>query len=279
MKKLSFVAAIMCGLAVTSCQKSEAVTSMPQTEEVTITFGMPYEQQAMTRAAKSIAEVVTRLDVWIVDGTDTIKVNQTSATQGFGTVQATLDNRKTYKVIAVGHKADGPATIADGIISWPDDKVIHTLYYTGEISPAETTNLSAEMTRIVAAFVITTTDAVPTEAKKMRFTLSDVWNRWSIAAGATNKLDRTAEVSISSTKPDGTASFIVYAICTDAETTHTVTVQALDASDGVVQSRTFSGVTLRNGYKTTYRGKFFIDEDVSAGFTIAEWNEYDVVDF
>ena len=58
-----------------------------------------------------------------------------------------------------------------------------------------------------------------------------------------------------------------------------VTVTALDENDQEVQMRTFTNVPLRNGYKTTYRGTFFIDTPVTSGFTVNEWNEYDVVDF
>ena len=279
MKKLSFVAAIVCSLAVTSCTKTEEVTSMPQTEEVTITFGKPYEQQAMTRAAKSIAEVCTHLDVWIEHEGDVIDIHQSSSDADFGTITAVLDKRYTYTINAVAHKCDGDATLSDGVISFPDDKVTHAMVYQGTVSPATTTSLSAEMTRIVAQFKLETTDAIPDEAKKMRFTITDVYNRWNVSTGGTNKLDRTSEVNIGSKRADGTAVFSVYAIVTDAETTHTVTVSALDANDAVLQTRTFAGVTLRNGYRTTYRGAFFIDTDFTSTFTVADWTDYDTVDF
>ena len=37
--------------------------------------------------------------------------------------------------------------------------------------------------------------------------------------------------------------------------------EALDANDALLQSRTFTNVPLRNGYKTTYRGTFFGEGD------------------
>ena len=135
------------------------------------------------------------------------------------------------------------------------------------------------MTRIVANFKLETTDAIPDDAKKMRFTISDVYNRWNVSTGATNKLDRTSEINIGKKNNDGTAQFAVYAITTNAETTHTVTVSALDANDAVLQTRTFSGVTLRNGYKTSYKGQFFTDQDFTSSFVVADWSEYDTVDF
>ena len=290
MKKL-LIAAMIAGLAC-SCAKDEPaqtpetdiVIGQPEWDDtITISFARPYEITPMgsprTRTATSIATICTHLDVWIINGTDTTSVHQSSTDAGFGTVQAVLDKRKTYQLYAVAHKCDGDATLADGIIAFPDDKVTHSMIYTGSVSPATAATLSAEMTRIVGQFRLETTDAIPDEAKKMRFTITDVWNRWNVSTGATNKLDRTSEMNISSKKADGTAIFSVYAITSDAETTHTVTISALDANDQPIQSRTFSGVKLRNGYRTTYKGAFFIDADFSSSFTIDDWNDYDTVDF
>ena len=284
---------LLAGLVIVGCQKEEPeVTNLnPETETpdwdkdtITISFS-PYtitpmeSRQATTRATTSIASVCTHLDVWIEHEGDVIDIHQSSTDANFGTITAVLDKRYTYTINAVAHKCDGDATLSDGVISFPDDKVTHAMVYQGTVSPATTTSLSAEMTRIVAQFKLETTDAIPDEAKKMRFTISDVYNRWNVSTGATNKLDRTSDMNISSKKADGTAIFSVYAITTDAETTHTVTVSALDANDAVLQTRTFTGVTLRNGYKTSYRGQFFTDQDFTSSFVVADWSEYDTVDF
>ena len=284
---------LLAGLVIVGCQKEEPeVTNLnPETETpdwdkdtITISFS-PYtitpmeSRQATTRATTSIASICTHLDVWIEHEGDVIDIHQSSTDANFGTITAVLDKRYTYTINAVAHKCDGDATLSDGVISFPDDKVTHAMVYQGTVSPATTTSLSAEMTRIVAQFKLETTDAIPDEAKKMRFTITNVWNRWNVSTGATNKLDRTSDMNISSKKADGTAIFSVYAITTDAETTHTVTVSALDANDAVLQTRTFTGVTLRNGYKTSYRGQFFTDQDFTSSFVVADWSEYDTVDF
>ena len=281
---------LLAGLAIVGCQKEEPeVTNItPETETpdwdkdtITISFS-PYTitpMESRTRATTSIASVCTHLDVWIEHEGDVIDIHQSSTDANFGTITAVLDKRYTYTINAVAHKCDGDATLSDGVISFPGDKVTHSMVYQGTVSPATTTSLSAEMTRIVAQFKLETTDAIPDEAKKMRFTISDVYNRWNVSTGATNKLDRTSDMNISSKKADGTAIFSVYAITTDAETTHTVTVSALDANDAVLQTRTFTGVTLRNGYKTSYRGQFFTDQDFTSSFVVADWSEYDTVDF
>ena len=246
--------------------------------EVRLTFS-PYEVTAMNapsrRAATSIASVVNHLDVWLYEsGAEVTAVHQSSSDDGFGSISVTLDKTKTYTLYAVGHKADG-ATLSDGVISFTDDKVSHSMFYTTTFSPATTTELSCLMQRIVADFHLEITDDIPASCKSFRFTVNGIFDRWNVSTGGTHSLDRVSTISYG-----GTSSiFNVYAIVTDASTTHDITVEALDANSDVIQTRTFTNVPLRNGYKTTYRGTFFIDTPATASFLVDDWSEYDAVDF
>lgn len=247
-------------------------------QEVTLTF-TPYEVEAMTRAATSIASVVTRLDVWITDGETTTAIHQSSEDADFGTVTATLDKTKTYTLYAVGHKASDAATLADGVITWPEDKVTHSMYYTTTFSPATATSLSCLMQRIVAQFRMETTDAIPSDMKKIQIVISDVFDRWSVTTGGTHQVNRTYTINITSTAQDRTVALNVFAIVTDAQTLHTVTVTGFDADDGVVLTpRTFADVPLKNGYRTTYRGALR-DATTTGTFTVDDWNDLETVNF
>ena len=278
MNKCVMMAAIaaVC-VACSSDNGEEPVRNQGETAEVVLTFS-PYEQTAMTRAATSVATVVTHLDVWITDGTTTQDIHQTSSDADFGSLSVTLDKTKTYTLYAVAHKAES-ATLADGVITFADDKVTHAMYYSTTFSPATTTSISCLMNRIVADFRLEITDDVPAECKKIRFTISDVFDRWSVTSGGTHQLNRVSTINYGGTS----AIFNVYAITTDAQTLHTVTVEALDADGNALvpaQGKVFTDVPLRNGYKTTYRGAVFTKQEVTSAFTVEnDWQEYDVVDF
>lgn len=269
---------MLTAIVLAACSSDEELKNESTT--VTINFS-PYDVEPMTRAAVSIADVVTRLDIWITDGSTTTDMHQSSSDAGFGSLAVTLDKTKTYTLYAVAHKCASAATLTEGVISFPDDKVTHSMFYTTTFSPATTTNLTCLMNRIVAQFRIETTDAVPAAAKKIQITINDVFDRWNVSSGGTHSLDRSSTVNITSTANDGTVAINVFAIVTDAQTAHTVTVTALDENDAEVQSaRVFADVPLRNGYRTTYRGALFIDTGFAGTFTVEnDWNEYDVVDF
>ena len=274
---------LMAAAVVAACSNtdySEYTDNSAHSHKVTLTFS-PYQQEAMTRSAVSIADVVNHLDVWLYEsGSEVTAIHQTTSDATFGSVSVTLDKTKTYTLYAVAHKADG-ATLRDGVITFANDKVTHAMYYSTTFTPATTTNLSCLMQRIVAQFRIETTDAVPDAAKKIQITIDDVFDRWSITAGGTHQVNRVSTVAITSTANDGTVAINVFAIVTDTQTTHTVTVTAIDENDAEVQSaRVFSDVPLRNGYRTTYRGALFIDTGFAGTFTVEnDWNEYDVVNF
>lgn len=270
-KFVFFIAAMAAVCVGCSSEKDERQVSEPT--NVTLTFS-PYEVTAMTRTATSIATLVTHLDVWITDGTIVTDLHQTSGDSEFGSLSVTLDKTKTYTLYAVGHKADG-ATLSDGVISFTDDKVTHSMFYTTTFSPATITSLSCLMTRIVADFRLEITDDIPTNAAKFRFTIASVFDRWNVTTGATHGINRVSTINCV-----GTSSiFNIYAITTNEQTLHTVTVEALDENDAVIQSRVFENVPLRNGYKTNYRGTFFIDSQFTSSFTVNDWNEYETVDF
>ena len=281
MKKSVFFAAVACVLAACSQDESDVFNGsvVENQKEVTLTFS-PYQMEAMTRTPVSISTIVTHLDVWLVEGSNVIDLHQISSDSGFGSLSVTLDKTKTYTLYAIGHKCTGNATLEDGVISFPDDKVTHAMYYTTTFTPATTTNLSCTMNRIVAQFRLETTDAVPAECKKMRITINNVYDRWNVTTGGTHSLNRTSTLNVSSTNTDGTAIFNVYAIVTDESTNHNVTVEALDVNDAAVQTpRVFANVPLRIGYKTTYRGALFSEAGMAMSFSCNDWNEYDTVNF
>lgn len=285
MKKLIVFASIIA-LMCSACSKdvNDEFTStdnqnvLQQTELVTLTF-TPYEMEAITRAATAITSLSDYLDVWITDGTTMSAVHQTKTTSGFGTVSMTLDKTKTYTLYAIAHKSGGAATLADDVISFPDDKVSETFYYTTTFSPATTTSLSCQMSRIVGRFVLTTTDNVPEGTKKMKMTVYNAFTKVNIDGTPSTTADREVVINIPGSYIGQTLTINTNLLATTAEATINIKVQALDTDDEVIQERTFTDVPYKANYKTTYSGTFFIDTAMSLTFTADDWSEYDTINY
>lgn len=165
--KQKFVFFMLAAIMAAGCSSSEEETVLNGSAvetSVLLTFS-PYDVDAMTRTATSISNYCSHLDVWITDGESTTAVHQSSSDSDFGSLSVALDKTKTYTLYSVAHKCASDATLTDGVITFPDDKVTHSMFYTTTFSPATTTSLSCEMQRIVAMFRMETTAALPTSTR------------------------------------------------------------------------------------------------------------------
>lgn len=280
MKKCVFLMAAAAMMAACSSDSGEEPVNN-ETETVTISF--PQFQmytEEMTRGTTDVSTLVTHIDVWITDGTTTTDIHQVSTDDNFGTITAELNRNNTYTMYAVAHKADG-ATLSDGIIAFTNDKVTHAMYYTTTFTPATTSTLSCEMSRIVGMFRLETTDAMPDNVSKVRFEIPQTFTRWNVAGVGVNKVDRVSEITVSSKNQDGTVAFILYIIGSDEEVGYDITAKALDANGNVVENgqRTFTDIPIRNNYKTILSGDFFAPGSLSTTFTVTDWETYAVINF
>ena len=119
----------------------------------------------------------------------------------------------------------------------------------------------------------------PESVKKMRVTVYDTTNKWNVAGYGTNAVDKVSVINISSLKPDGTASFITYIIATDVEAVYDMKIEALDADENIIESRDFSDIPMRNNYKTSLTGDFFVTTGTAFTLTAGEWENYDPIEF
>jgi hypothetical protein len=268
--------AVMAIAALTACTNDGASEVMNnETAEVRMTFA-PYEVEPMTRAA--VADYATRLDVWIYDGdTEVQAVHQQSTDEGFASLSVRLEKAKTYTVYACAHKAAGAATLSNGVVSWPDDKVTHSFFYSQTFSPATTTTLSCMMERIVGNFRLEITDKVQENVARLTVDMGESPTRWDVGGFGTNAVSRVSEFPLTAGSTPTVSVFII-ADGEEAES-YDITVTAYDGEDAVVQQRVFEDVPIRAGYRSTYRGAFFTSGAVSMTFTTNDWVDYETVDF
>ena len=263
--------AVVAVAMLTACTNDGADEVMNhETAEVRMNF-TPYEVEPMMRAA--VVDYATRLDVWLYEGgTEVQAVHQQSTDDGFASLSVRLEKSKTYTVYACAHKAAGEASLSGGVISWPDDKVTHSFFYSQTFSPATTTTLNCLMERIVGNFRLEITDAVP----RMTVDVGVSPTRWNVAGYGENAVSRVS----SFTPAIGSSHTLsVFLLAGSEEEKRDITVTAYDATDAVVQQRVFSDVPIRAGYRSTYRGAFFTETVGTMTFTVNDWMDYETVEF
>ena len=275
-----FTVLCVLGVGLTACTSDEQISVAKEDTTVTLAFeGIKFDMQPMgTRA--TIAESASRLDVWVYEnGSEMEAVHQTSSDSGFGTVSLTLNNTKTYTIYALAHKATAACTLADGVISFPDDKPKESFFYTTTFSPATTTSINAEMNRITGKFTLQTTDAVPDDVDHVQFVIRNTALRYGVDGTLSNITDRTVDFPNITRKADGTCSFSFNILASDAVADFEITATAYASDNSVIETKTFTSVPIRNSYRTTLTGAFFTTESMSISFTCSNWIDYETVTF
>ena len=139
---------LMAGiLMLASCSNREDVQA---DDVVTLRFQTwDMKIDPMTRSGLNLADFATHLDIWVVNGTDVQQVHQVSTQAGYGTVQLTLNKTKTYTLYAVAHRCTEAASLSEGIVSFPDEKVTQSFFATATLTPATATSQDVTLNRIV----------------------------------------------------------------------------------------------------------------------------------
>ena len=282
MKRQAIYAFFVCAF-MGSCSQSDELINNVANEDTTVTLafeGIKFDMQPMgTRA--TIAESASRLDVWVYEnGSEVEAVHQSSSDVGFGSVSMSLNKTKTYTLYALAHKATTACTLANGIISFPDDKPKESFFYSTTFSPSITTTLECTMQRITGKFTLQTTDAVPDEVDHVRFVIKDTGTRFNVNGSPANITDRTVDFASISRKADGTCSFAFQILASsDAATNFEITATAYASDNSIIETKTFDAVPIRNNYRTIYMGAFFTTSEFTMTFTVADWQDYDTVTF
>lgn len=269
---------ILCATIMTVVACTTANEEQPQDDEVTVSLGFKFQFSEITRA--ELSDASTYLDVWVVSGDDVVEVHQTKTDDDFGNVTFSLNRNKTYSLYAVAHKGNGAASLSNGIISFVDTKISDTFWYSTSFSPATTTDIDCAMNRIVGQFRVETTDAVPSDVKKMRFTIANTFTQWAVSGVGAAPSERIVNISITSTAQDGTVSLNMYIIGSATTSNYNIHAEALSATDEVLYEHQFTDIPIQNNYKTVVRGNFFVSPQTATSFTAnAEWQTFNTISF
>ena len=304
MKKLFLPAMLFAGLVIAGCSTQEPEVSIPEDPEnggmnvnpdwdkdsITISFTRalethiePFDDSANARTRGDISSSANRLDVWLIQGTDTSVVHQTSTDADFGTVSFSVNKTKEYTMKAVAHKCTTEAVMKAGVVSFTPGEMKHVAYAEHTFKPDTISGqLAVDMNRIVGMFKFATTDAIPESVYTMRFCIKNSPQQFNTATlTGMAAADRTVDFADFSRKNDGTAAFTLYVLPDDLTAQHAydIEVTALDDNGATIESRTFSDVPIRANYRTSYQGTFFVSKSASFTFTIGDWNDYDPVTF
>jgi 3D (Asp-Asp-Asp) domain-containing protein len=274
MKKLTLTLIAATVIWFASCNKPTTETFSPTEDLVTFSFT---EYQLEPIRGRGNITFENRIDMWLDDGETVYDYHQekTSAGAAWGTMYVALNRTKTYTLYAVAHKSDAPATLSEGVISFPNDRVVSSMFYTTTFTPASTTSVECVMQRIIGQFRLCVTDDLPSDFDHITLSYSETGTRFNVNGTAVNKMERSESFTdfYTNTQPKYVGSYIMSDDLT-ATTYITVTATAYDSNDDVIETKTFTDVPIKDSWRTIYTGEFFTTTGVNFQFSVDDWQQF-----
>lgn len=265
-------------LLLTSCEKAsfdETPTPVkPQPEEnrddlITLTFTVTQIESAAfantnehSRAA-AVGEVCSRVNLALYkpDGERVKMINQKSDDANFGQISFTVA-AGTYRLVVLAHSCDGNATTtALNKITFPNNKVTDTFYYSTEFSATSDLSQQLVLRRITAMVRLVVKDAIPENVKRMKFYYTGGSSTLDGATGLGCVNSKQTEYrDVSAAERNGGATFEVYTMPHDVSGQLKLTVSALDAADNVVKELVLDEVPVTVNTISEYTGSLFTSD-------------------
>ena len=265
-------------LLLTSCEKAsfdETPTPVkPQPDEnrddlITLTFTVTQIESAAfantnehSRAA-AVGEVCSRVNLALYkpDGERVKMINQKSDDANFGQISFTVA-AGTYRLVVLAHSCDGNATTtALNKITFPNNKVTDTFYYSTEFSATSDLSQQLVLRRITAMVRLVVKDAIPENVKRMKFYYTGGSSTLDGATGLGCVNSKQTEYrDISAAERNGGATFEVYTMPHDVSGQLKLTVSALDAADNVVKELVLDEVPVTVNTISEYTGSLFTSD-------------------
>lgn len=167
-----------------------------------------------------------------------------------------------YRMLALGFNGSQSCQItSERQIAWTNDYVPNTFLHYEELSLDANSVQEKQVTlrHVVAAFRITTEDAMPATLQKMRFGSTVGGTVLDATTGfAASNIGRTSEIAVPDTyRGKAGIPLTVYLFLPGEETSGNYTVEALGQDDAVLFEKHFTDVPLRINYLTEWQGNFF----------------------
>lgn len=142
--------------------------------------------------------------------------------------------------------------------------------YTQSVTVTSTAqlNLTATLNRINAKVILVSTDGRPAVATKIRTTYSGGSKGFNPTTGLVTDDLGFSQTNNPATSVGATISVNIYPFLYTDEETMTVTIEALDASDNVLITKTVPNVPLKRNRQTTLTGAVYTPGSSTAGFQL-----------
>lgn len=233
-----------------------------QTTNISIVIN-GYEQTFFDDPTRSSAsDAFTRLTFCLFSQENIIQeVKQISTENVFGKVDFFIPYGE-YQLIIIGHNSTSDAIITSPTqVSFIDDRITDTFHYYESMTVDKNTpeELNITLKRSGAKFELIATDAIPSNAKELCFTITGAGKTLNAITGMSAETAMQEKfISIpSSYLNTKNNTFMFYTFLPEDEVNIQIQAVAINTDDEVIQNETFTNVPMKRNRITRYKGEFF----------------------
>lgn len=202
--------------------------------------------------------------------------NNPSTYTTFGTFSANVPVGN-YTIVAVAYaynEGDNFALTSLTNAGYSSERPRETFCATQEVTvtSSSTLNLEVALNRISSMLQIASTDGRPAEATKIRTTFSKGGKGFNPTTGLAKTDNGFAQTNSPSTGVGGNVTVSIFPFLYTDEESMNITIEALDANDNVLITKTISDVPFKRNRKTILSGAVYTPNNSGASFTLnTEW--------
>ena len=276
-----------------ACTSDDLVNNHESDDYVTVRFFVSGVNisQTMTRA-NTLQDAFSKLDLVLYkvneDGSYTKykECTQESSSTTFGIVN--LENVKcgTYKLVALGHNDNEHPNMSDPT-NIAFSKYVDIYGHTADITISKTATNNVEVPFVHKSTKISFdfNGYIPDEVQKIQFSIDGASNVYNAITGyASTTTTRVAAINISQEqRSNGKLTTSTYTLLKQEELNSensyvNITIAGLDATNNVIDPKTYSKIPLKIGYTTTFSGVFFDYSNLSFSFSVnADWTDLSTI--
>ena len=263
--KIHSVCLTLLALLVLGCEQPtmETETDAEERTEGNVTLKVEgferYEGEGATREVRDVTEVCSRLNFIVYQNDAKVKaVNQTKDSKDFGKVSLTLPTG-TYQVLVLAHScaANPSQAHAEKIGFTNKSGFTDTFYHYGDLTvDADGATMAMSLKRATACFRLVTTDAKPSDVKRMRLYYTGGSGTLNAVTGY-GCVKSKQYIIYNVGEETGGLTLEAYTFLHDEEGQLNITVSAYDANENTLYEKELTDVPMKRNTITEYRGNLF----------------------
>lgn len=283
MNKIKYIISLLFILLISACNQDSTINNTPN-KKVKVTFNVSMDSKISDFAMRSNTEGIKHLDYYAKYNNEYIsQITQSNSNSDFGNITDELPVG-TCTIYFIGHNStECNLNQENNIITF--DKISDTFIYSKDIEVKEEGAYinPIVLERAVGKLEIIGEDAIPNNAKRIVFSLTNHYSSYSLVSNQAmgDKTTTTREWEYASNNiGKENVSYSIYSFISDLPNISYLSITSYDLLNNIIKEINIPNIQLYKNKIVRYTGKLFTPDTTENSFNISIDKEWDgIIDY